>query len=373
MANLSNTTRQKEENDKQVKYLHEKYQNMQERLENLKNMVWWLLQHLRFLYRKSLLLPVRLQDITAQLHWIQEEYVLLQRLQDQTERRIETQAQLMKNKPKDKSLYESAKEWLEEHLPYIIDQQIALDGQQQSVVEDEIIRIEKDYHDILSFDALLKELIEALYVDNQWQGEKLGLERAMIYVVYGSKESVRFNEQLITLKTKQKYLQSGTIDSLKIGLQEKYDAYDQNALESFAFLNDSPEFTLDELISSVKEKKIICKLLHPFSPSSHITVGHYLQLYSLQPWISKHAIEDIRFQERLDAKVVKYGQLQEEMDGLVVKISETEQEKRQLEKTVRDLQVKVEALRDSPGSKETVFEKQARERDFEQSQMVRCY
>jgi hypothetical protein len=105
----------------------------------------------------------------------------------------------------------------------------------------------------------------------------------------------------------------------------------------------------------------------------HISVGHFLKVYYLQPWISQHAIDDIRYEERISGKEVKLGRLTEELSGIVYKIQENQNKKRILVQQVKNSEDQIMMLKDPPagGVEESTFAKEKREKSLQQAYEVR--
>jgi hypothetical protein len=104
----------------------------------------------------------------------------------------------------------------------------------------------------------------------------------------------------------------------------------------------------------------------------HISVGHFLKVYYLQPWISQHAIDDIRYEERISGKEVKLGRLTEELSGIVYKIQENQNKKRILVQQVKNSEDQIMLLKDPPaGVEESTFAKEKREKSLQQAYEVR--
>jgi hypothetical protein len=326
-ANLSNTQTEKDKNDKIIREMKLKVDCLQERVENLRNMIWWIKQHLRFCYRKLVLLPLRLHDLLKQLIWFYVENILLQRVRAHSERRIAVMSNIVarnlakKEKEKQKQqeveaaavaaaaakkegtggdttggekkkkkvkiaedpteavttagsqsatpdLYPTLdvsndflslpKDWLVNQIGNIINQLIALDVSQESILKEENNKLESDYYEVMSFDSLLEELITSLHNNNQILGEKVPLEVALIHLTYGSEEALHYNESLVILKNKQKQLINGSIDAIKVALQSKYDEQERNNLLKYSFPNDSPDLSIEDM------KNITCVLIDTF-------------------------------------------------------------------------------------------------------------
>jgi hypothetical protein len=70
---LSLSFEQKRSNEILLKHLQNVVQTADARLENARNMSWWITQHLRGNYRRKALTQVRFQDTWERLIWIADE------------------------------------------------------------------------------------------------------------------------------------------------------------------------------------------------------------------------------------------------------------------------------------------------------------
>ncbi len=86
----------------------------------------------------------------------------------------------------------------------------------ETIVKEELSRLQYDQHTVVELDSLVEELHKALAADNQYTAERIYLDSQMKIVVYGSERAIELNEQLILLKNKQKQLSASIIDSLKV-------------------------------------------------------------------------------------------------------------------------------------------------------------
>jgi hypothetical protein len=96
-----------------------------------------------------------------------------------------------------------------------------------------------------------------------------------------------------------------------------------------------------------------------------------LKVYYLQPWISQHAIDDIRYEERISGKEVKLGRLTEELSGIIYKIQENQNKKRILVQQVKNYEDQIMMLKDPPaGVEESTFAKEKREKSLQKAYEV---
>lgn len=350
ISEFTATENERLRNEKAAKKLQIRYESMDERLEVLRNIRWWINQHLRYVYRKVAMLPIRVKDVHDQMVWLGEEYSILQRTRVHCEKRVEKLAAVGEE-------MKAPLKWIEDHLQFIVKQQVALDAQQESLLKDEITRLDRDAGEVASFDALLEELLQCLRYQVQLMSERVALDMLLVDLPYGSEEAIRYNEQLIAIKNKQKHLTTSTIDNLKVAIQQRHDDHDGANLTQYAFLNDRPDLPVDEMCN------IDVVLLDKFVPSKHFAVADYLKVYFLQPWLAIQSVEDIRYEERINMKGLKLGQSREELQDLNSRIQESEKNIEVLVQQSKDINALIEAHRD-PVPDESEIQKEKRESQF---------
>ncbi len=300
-----------------------KYEHMDMRLEIYTNLQWWIMQILRILYRKYNIIHARYEDICKRCQFISVESLLLQNIHNHAKTRLSA-------KPSG-----PCHAWLVEHEAYIVKQCIMLDVQQESLLKEELNKISIEVQEMNTYSSLLSELIRSMHANNQLVAEKLYLEVQLYILPIGTDKSIQCNEQLILLKNKQKTLTTHSIDSLKVALRHRCDAFDATSLMYYAFPNDSPDLTVEQLSS------IQVVLLDPFSPSVHIYVHQFLKIYLLQPWLLQECIDDIRFEERINNKLVRYKNYQEEYSNIQTNIAQYNQTITRMMTDLKDLETQV--------------------------------
>lgn len=342
MLNLTATPADRDRRELQVKELHIKLEAASARVENTRNMLWWVVQHLRCLYRKLSIVTVRFADTLRRIEWISEEFAILRRMEFHMQQRIHR-------------LRESAKEmhpvadWVSTYLELVIKQQLLLDSLQETVVREEMNRLTRDNRVTIEFDSLIEELLHSLVQDNQYIAERVALDVGLKKEVYGSARGIELNEQLIVLKNKQKILTSHTIDALKEGLQVKYDAEDENNLQNFGFPDDHPDLSVDKMPT------IKAVMIDTFSPSNHCKLTDFLQVYLVQPWLAEQSVEDVRFEEQIATKELGIGTLREQIKGIKVQAKMNEMKRTNNEKRMKAISLELEEKyegRDGEGESE---------------------
>eukprot|EP01031_Cornospumella_fuschlensis_P025232 gene25232-30474_t len=292
------------------KILHMKYEHMDSRVEIYSNIVWWIVQVVRLFYRRLGVLKVRYADTVNRLHYIYSEFQQLDRIYSYVKERVS-----------DANFDQNALSWVKEQMVLVSKQLIMLDAAQESLLKEEMTKMESNNKEMSVFSTLLSELIQSQLVNNQLFGEVIQLEVQLFLLPAGTDESIQTNQQLILLKNKQKVLQNQSIDSLKVTLQGLLDGYDQQYVTQYAFPNDEPEMSIEEL-SGIK---VI--LLDEFveKQHAHIKLDQWLLVLLMQPWLVQQCIDDIRFEERINAKLTRYTSLQEEYGILQSQIADYEQ------------------------------------------------
>jgi hypothetical protein len=186
-----------------------------------------------------------------------------------------------------------------------------LDSLQESILREEVNKLERDDRIVTEFDSLLEELLNSLRADNQYTAERVYLDTQVKLQVYGSAKAVELNEQLILLKAKQKQLANHTLDPLKEGLQVKFDDEDNSHLESYGFPNDHPDLPVAEFVNITAEP------INRYVPGHHCKLSDFLNVYLVQPWMVEQSTEDVRFEEQIAAKQLGIGTLREQVKRYV--------------------------------------------------------
>ena len=223
---------------------------------------------------------------------------------------------------------ETVTDWIQKYHRYTLDHLIVIDALQESIIKEEISRIDRDRQKTIEFDSLAEELMTSLEVDNQYVAEKVFLDNQIKLVKSDSDLAIRYNQQLILIKNKQRQLSGSIIDSLKVGLQDRYDDEDKANLLQCGFLNDDPTLAVSDI------NKIEAVLLESYRPSSHSKPSDFINVYLVQPWLADETVEDVRFEEMIDAKELKLGKMQEELSGLKYKLKDATEKVRSLESAI---------------------------------------
>uniref|UniRef100_A0A7S3GN15 EF-hand domain-containing protein n=1 Tax=Spumella elongata TaxID=89044 RepID=A0A7S3GN15_9STRA len=340
---LNCTNNERDRRELLVKSLHIKLEAASTRLENTRNMVWWITQHLRMLYRKLSILKVRFQDTLLRIQWVSIEYAILQRMEYHMEKRVTV---LSTSIPE----MLPVAEWVKGYLSLVVKQCILLDCMQETMLKEEINRLHRDERIVVEFDSLIVELLNSLHADNQYSAEKVHLDVALKYEVYGSAKGIELNEQLIALKSKQKTLTTHTLDNLKTGLQEKYDLEDTNNLADYGFPNDNPDLPIEQLHT------IEAVMMETFNNAAkHCKLYDFLSVYLVQPWLAEQSVEDVRLEEQISQKELSVGTLREQLKNIRVMGKNNEIKKTNNEKRIKALGVELEGKyegRDGEGESE---------------------
>lgn len=330
MQNLGAPTKEQEKREIMLKNIYLKVESADSRLENYRNINWWISQHLRFCYRKKAYITQRFQDTIERLKWNLVEFTMIERLKYHIEYR---QRQLGLKKDT-----EMIRDWLKTYHSNAIQQLIQLDSQQETILNEEINRLDRDYNQSVELDSIVEELMKSLEADSQYVAEKIYLDQQLKIAIYGSERAVQLNEQMIALKTKQEQLATSAIDTLKLGLQQKYDEEDEANVDLFSFPNDDPDLPVQDM------HKISATILNKYVPISHFKLSDFLDVYMMQPWLALQSVEDVRLEERISSLELKLGKLQEELKNLKLKIKDGEHKLKRKEKRKVDASVQLEHL-----------------------------
>ncbi len=335
-----------------VRILQLKYDSVEERLENTRNMAWWITQHLRNCYRKLAVINARYHDTMARIGWVTTEGTMLSRIVFHMEKRVTIFRQ------QKAAEMVSIADWIEKFCGPAAVQEAKLDGQQETLIKEEINKLDRDRQNVTEFDALIEELLNryrkkirlfviavtyradtyyivtniflSLHAQNHLLAERVYLDAQLKIEHYGSDEAVRYNQQLIVIKEKLKMLQLSVIDSLKIGIQAKFDAEDEKNLQNYAFPNDSVDMLPDDM------HKIEGVLLDTFTPTKHCNMMDFLRVYLVQPWLAEQSVEDVRLEESISSKAIQISTCKEQVTTLKNDIETGKQRVKDIEKLFKE-------------------------------------
>jgi len=330
-TSLTATSSERDREEAAAKILHLKLEAASARVENARNIVWWVQQHLRMVSRKRSIIEVRLRDALQRVEWTAVEFAILTRIDFHMRRRI----QRLQGAGAE---MQAVAEWVQKYLAFAVKQQIVLDSLQESIIREEINRLERDASITIEFDSLIEELLNSLQADNQYTAERVGLESRLKVEVYGSAKAIELNEQLLVLKTKQKQLTTHTLDALRQGLQEKFDAEDTANLEHFGFPNDDPDLPVEKFPSITAEP------IEVYSASHHCRLADFLKVYLVQPWLAEQSVEDVRMEEQITAQQLSIGTLREKLKGLRTQVKLNDLKKTNNEKRIRTIRMELEGM-----------------------------
>lgn len=407
-SNFASSTQKKgppvlDPEEQQKKVMQLKVENLSQRVETLDNIQWWIRQILRTAFRKKKILESSYQDLQERLRFVSLEYYRLDRILLFVDARISDGARNSKrsgkgsseqltlkgnegtsnaetkesnsdrdslkgeagSKEKDEELAKMQKlmdgskvdnslDWLAVYREFIINQLVLLDGQQESLLKEEIVKIQKEEKEMQILHSLLAELIQSLQVNIQLCAERMSLEKRLVMLPYGSEEAIQCNEQLILLKNKQKILTNQSIDSLKLTLQDVLDGFDKKILELYAFPNDHPDLSIDDM----SDLQIVP--LEPYSAPKAIAFEEFVMIYFLQPWLVNQCIEDIRYEERINHKLIRYQAYQEEHHNYQDQVKDGSQQVTTLMEECKEIETQILARMD-PDEDESEGERIQRE------------
>ena len=333
--NLSATGAERDRRELLVKSLHIQLEAAQARLENARNMSWWIAQQLRYLYRKLGIISVRFEDTLKRLQWVSVEFAILGRIEFHMRERIRRLSESIKE-------MHPVADWVNGYLKLVIKQQVLLDSLQETILREELNRLTRDDRVTIEFDSLVEELLHSLLQENQYTAEKVALDIASRKEVYGSQRGIELNEQVILLKNKMKTLAGHTIDALKTGLQQKFDDEDEQNMQAFGFPNDSPDLPVEKLCT------IAVEMIDAFQPGHHCKLTDFLQVYLVQPWLADQSVEDVRFEEQIANKELVIGTLREQLRSVKSQSKNNEARKVNNEKRIKVIKTELEDKYEGP-------------------------
>jgi hypothetical protein len=162
---------------------------------------------------------------------------------------------------------------------------------------------------------LAEELRNALHADIQLSAERNHIDSRIIMSQPGSDAMVYYTEKLLVIKQKQLQLNSGVIDTIKGGLEEKFSRDDSDIVGVAGFPDDSPELVITDMPDRMK-----AVLLDKFKAKDHITVEEFFSVVYAQPWHAEEAVLDVRFEEKISEYSLSVDTMNTEaklLDGII--------------------------------------------------------
>lgn len=316
------------------------------RMDNLKNIRWWITQHVRSTVRRLRLMELRFLDTCSRLKWISLEGFVVHQVIDQLDIR-------MSNLPDSNTKF--VRDWLCKFDKVSRMHHASLDSLQESLLQDEIDRLNRDEATIIELDSLLEELRSAIFADSQYAAERVHLEREQLRALKGSDEAVNLGVRLVQLKKKQIQLQENVIDSIKIGLESKYNTEEETLVSIASFPNDRVDLLTEDMES------ITARLIENHCPGKNFQVSEFLSIFLGQPWLVQEALNDVRLEEDLKSKELELDNLNMEVEGFRKRTEEADENMMILNTQIADLKDEVERHSDFGGvGDEPVDERQER-------------
>ena len=251
---------------------------------------------------------MRSNDTLLRLEWIAEEFYIVTRVEFQMNTRIA--------KIKDAAGMKVPLDWLKSHANLVAHHLAALDSQQETILLEELARMNREEHATMEFDSLLEELYNGMTAESQYGAERIYLDKATLTSIPGTDEALRWAESLVLLKRKQNQLVTSVIDTLKDGLQKKLDDEDETNQLYYGFPTDHPGLPVSEF------HQITAQLLDHFSPHGHFNIIEYISIYMAQPWLADMATADVRFEEQIRTAELQRNKLQTILDTLKHRIED---------------------------------------------------
>jgi len=339
--------------EKKLDATYKRVETAQNRLDNCRNISWWITTYLRNSYRRLKAIEVRLKDTTHRLEWVNHEYNIVSRIESHVFTRIEVM--------KTKLGMGMAVDWLQRYVKKMQIHQATLDSQQESLILEETFRIDRDEHITVELDSLLEELYQGILADSHLSAERVHLQVEQLCEIHplGSDEALRCSEALLTLKRKLTQLNDNVIDTIKVALQAKFNDEDDKNATQFVFPGDNPDLLVKDFII------IECKLLEPYSHPKNLKFTDFLDIYLVQPWLAEQAVGDVRLEEIARQAEIDRGKAIEEKRGIETQISDNDKKAITLRKNIIDLKTEIDTRSDPPAGDdvdpETDFEKEERE------------
>jgi hypothetical protein len=316
--------------DREQKMQFHSVQGLTQRVANSKNLLWWIDQHGRTLYRRRCVMRLQQKDTMERVEWALQEGNTVLRIAANLQSRAST--------------FPSAKvgiaiPWLRKYATKALDYLAQLDALQEALVAEDLHRLLEHEKGLLALDSLLSELSQALEADSAYHAERTACDHLAIKTPHGSADAVWVNELALLLKRKQTQLQTAVIDGLKVGLEARLNEEDGRLNKVAAYPTDKPTFTLPDMSVITTES---VKMIEPFSKKRHITVTKVLPVIFAQPWLVQQAWDDVHLEESLSSKELMLDLLQKELAGFRLRQEDANKKELDLKQKIQDLGVEIE-------------------------------
>ena len=303
----------------------------QQRMANIQNIRWWICQHLRSSYRRRQIIKARYADTLKRLEWVCMEHFLVTRIESQLQARVESfKARLGMG---------LASDWLLRHSNLVSSHLATLDAQQETITLEEISRLERDEQAALEYDSLMEELYQGLLAENRLLAEKVSLEfkQRSGQLESGSVEAVQVGEQLVLVRRKMTQLANSVLDTLKLGIQNKFNEEEDLYLPLYSFPGDDVSLPVDRF------DEIDVELIDSYKPPQHVKIHDFFQVYLVQPWLADQVVGDVRLEETIQSKEIDRGKFDEERKGNLTKISDNDAKTIENRRNVSEISAEIQA------------------------------
>ena len=332
LLRISKAKKEKMDRDQQSTFLSVSATDT--RIDHMKNIRWWVAQHVRSTVRRLRVVEQRFVDLCSRLKWDSLEGFVVHQVIEQLEIR-------MKNIPERNS--KLVRDWLIRFDKVARTHHASLDSLQESLLQDEIDRLNRDEVTITELDSLLEELRSAIFAYSQYAAERVHLEREQLQASKGSDEAVNLGVRLLQLKKKQVQLQENVIDSIKIGLESKYNTEEEILVSIASFPNDEVDLSTEEM------PKITAKLIENYDPSKNFQISDFLSIFLGQPWLVQEALDDVKLEEDLKSKELELDALNIEIEAFRKHTEETEKNMMILNTHIAELKDEIDRHSDFSG------------------------
>jgi Ca2+-binding EF-hand superfamily protein len=311
--------------DYQVKATHLAMVSLKDRFENHINTQWWINQLMRSSYRRLSVVLHRYEDSLKHITWVYEEATVIGRTAAQLDNRIILAQDGNSNDMK------LPIQWMTEASANIHAYYAKLDSLHESLIEEELGRVTRDHTGQIELESLVNELEKALAADGHYYAERVALDCRTMELERGSDKALANSNVSLMLKRKQQLLQGSVIDTLKFGLEQKFDAEDDRLLKIATFAGDDPSYTALQMYT------IEGTLIAPFKVHHHCNLMMIYPILMAQPWLVDMAVEDCHLEEKLLEEEITLDTMQKELQRFRLM-------KEDGEKKVRDTKTKIKEL-----------------------------
>ncbi|CAM9555822.1 unnamed protein product [Discosporangium mesarthrocarpum] len=241
-------------------------------LESTAQGIYWCRTCVRQLRRRQAMLGSCTKAANHTLAWLEEECVVLDELVDFCSKRLRSTVDVVEQ--------EFFRKWLADQVERAGKQRIAIDQEQEFVIEAEINRLQVSAAHASRMTETLGELHGAHMMEGTFDAERCGAELAVVRSEENTDERTKWVERLTRLKDKVESIREQVQGSLQKTLESTISDEDNEMDMVVTFTGDVADCPLHQLAD------ISATLKHPPHHPQHLKMEAWIKIYRKQPWLA---------------------------------------------------------------------------------------